>query len=532
VGLFVIVGLFIACAALVYLGAQSYFKGAVTYVTYFAESVQGLQVDSVVKYRGVEVGRVRKLGVAPDNTLIEVVMDIGFQGPLGNDMAARLKQVGITGLAYVELDRVDPGDPDLSPALDFTPKYPVIRSRPSDIAQLWNLVEDVVRQIRGVDLKGMAEGAEGALKAAEDLLRGERIKQTLLHVEAAAAHLQSVGAKADRILDRGEVEKLLTATTQAMGEAKNLLTETRAQVKALNLAATGQQAHGGRGEPDRRGGLGGTAHDQRKPAPLGRDLAAPAGAPGAKPQRRPFQLPPAGGTGPAADQGEEMSLPRPATLALGLLLGLALLPGCSTLSPRPALTVEQYTLDYPPPSPVGSPPLNTGLKVARFTTSQEAGGTEMVYEAGPSQRGVYHYHRWRVSPADLVTDVITRDLRASGMFQAVLPWQAGSLMRFKLEGAVEEFLERGGEASPRAVLRVNVTLLDLSVRELPQRLVFQRGYEETEPMATSAPEAQAQGLSRALQRLSARVMAEAREAVMGRLGEGAKASEGGGLTGR
>lgn len=243
VGLFVIVGLFIACAALVYLGAQSYFKGAVTYVTYFAESVQGLQVDSVVKYRGVEVGRVRKLGVAPDNTLIEVVMDIGFQGPLGNDMAARLKQVGITGLAYVELDRTDPGDPDLSPALDFNPKYPVIRSRPSDIAQLWNLVEDVVRQIRGVDLKGMAEGAEGALKAAEDLLRGERIKQTLLHVEAAAANLRSVSAKADRILDRGEVERLLTASTQAMGEAKNLLAETRAQVKALNLAATGQQAH-------------------------------------------------------------------------------------------------------------------------------------------------------------------------------------------------------------------------------------------------------------------------------------------------
>lgn len=213
------------------------------------------------------------------------------------------------------------------------------------------------------------------------------------------------------------------------------------------------------------------------------------------------------------------------TLALVLLLGLALLPGCSTLSPRPALTVEQYTLDYPPPSPVGSPPLNTGLKVARFTTSQETNSTEMVYETGPAQRGVYHYHRWRVSPADIVTDLITRDLRARGLFQVVLPWQAGSLLRFKLEGALEEFLERGGEGSPRAVLRVNLTLLDLTHRELPARLVFQRGYEETEPMAASAPEAQAQALSRALQRLSAKVMAEVGEAVKARLGETGKAIE-------
>lgn len=242
VGLFVILGILIAVAALVYLGAQSYFQGAVTYVTYFAESVQGLQVDSVVKYRGVEVGRVRRLGVAPDNTLIEVVMDIGFQGPLGKDMAARLKQVGITGLAYVELDRVDPEDIDMSPALDFTPKYPLIRSRPSDITQLWNLVEDVVRQIRGVDFKGVAEGAESALRAADELLRSERIKNTLVSAEQAAENLRAMAAKADRLLDRGEVQTLLARTGEAMTEARNLLAETRAQVKALNLGATGQAA--------------------------------------------------------------------------------------------------------------------------------------------------------------------------------------------------------------------------------------------------------------------------------------------------
>ena len=49
-----------------------YFQKGSVYVTYFDESVQGLQVDSIVKFRGVDIGTVRKIGVAPDQRLVEV----------------------------------------------------------------------------------------------------------------------------------------------------------------------------------------------------------------------------------------------------------------------------------------------------------------------------------------------------------------------------------------------------------------------------------------------------------------------------
>src|SRR3972149_9372392 len=123
IGLFVTIGILIGMVAIVWLGASKYFEKGATYVTYFDESVQGLQVDSAVKYRGVEVGRVEKIRVAPDNRLIEIIMKIDLKGELERDDVAQLKAAGITGIVFVELSRKDPGEPDLSPKITFASEH-------------------------------------------------------------------------------------------------------------------------------------------------------------------------------------------------------------------------------------------------------------------------------------------------------------------------------------------------------------------------------------------------------------------------
>jgi phospholipid/cholesterol/gamma-HCH transport system substrate-binding protein len=67
IGLFVTVGVSIGLIAVIWIGAFKYFEKGATYVTFFNESVQGLQVDSAVKYRGVEVGRVERYESLPDS---------------------------------------------------------------------------------------------------------------------------------------------------------------------------------------------------------------------------------------------------------------------------------------------------------------------------------------------------------------------------------------------------------------------------------------------------------------------------------
>jgi len=83
--------------------ASKYFSGGATYVSYFNESVQGLKMNSAVRYRGVDVGIVEDIRVAPDNELVEVVMKVDLKGDLEHDIVTQLKPVGITGLVIVEI---------------------------------------------------------------------------------------------------------------------------------------------------------------------------------------------------------------------------------------------------------------------------------------------------------------------------------------------------------------------------------------------------------------------------------------------
>lgn len=201
-----------------------------------------------------------------------------------------------------------------------------------------------------------------------------------------------------------------------------------------------------------------------------------------------------------------------------LLLGLALaLAGCLGAGSKPSQTVEQYTLEYSPPAPGGAASLEQGLSVERFSAAQDINGQAMVYRPQDYQRQVYSYHRWRVSPADLCTDYLLRDLRASGLFQAVFSYQNPGPARFRLEGAVQEFLEKDEAGGPQAVMSLNLTLLDLSHADLPRRLVFQRTYQASAPMPRPGAAELAQAMSQAFSQVSQRALADLQQAVRQRL---------------
>lgn len=157
VGVFVAVGVSLAIIAIIALGMLSFLRKGQYYAAYFAESVQGLDVDSLVKYRGVSVGRVDSIGVAPDGKLIEVVLKIESGQPLGEDIVAQLKIVGITGSMFVELDMKKPGEPDLTPKLTFPSEYPIVSSKPSDISQIMRGIDDVLAQVKNLDTKGISD---------------------------------------------------------------------------------------------------------------------------------------------------------------------------------------------------------------------------------------------------------------------------------------------------------------------------------------------------------------------------------------
>jgi ABC-type uncharacterized transport system auxiliary subunit len=224
----------------------------------------------------------------------------------------------------------------------------------------------------------------------------------------------------------------------------------------------------------------------------------------ARPERLSFQTWTAAGPPARPRIGRGAAL---AALALVLLVA-----GCG----HPPMLVHQYLLEYPAPSLHGSP-LPASLKVERFAVAQAYNTTSMIYQPRAFEREAYKYHRWRVNPGYLVVDYLARDLRRAGLFKAVLAAETGEKARFALEGGVEEFEEVDAPGGWQASLALVVTLLDTEAEAAPRKVVFQKHYQATEPMVARTPQGLAESMSRALERLSARILPEVYDAAKKRL---------------
>jgi len=243
VGLFVTIGILIGVSAIVWVGASKYFQEGTIFVTYFDESVQGLQIDSSVKYRGVDIGRVMKIGVAPDNRLVEVVMKIEFKGNVVRDTVAKLRTAGITGIVFVELERRKPEDIKLSPKIDFPTRYPVIQSLPSDIKQIFSAVDSIMEKIKQIDFKGISNQLIDTTKAVEIFVGGDRMKRILSNIEYTVANLESATDKVNDIMTEGIIEDVVTEAKDAIKEAKTVITRVKTEVDSLNVAETTGKAN-------------------------------------------------------------------------------------------------------------------------------------------------------------------------------------------------------------------------------------------------------------------------------------------------
>jgi phospholipid/cholesterol/gamma-HCH transport system substrate-binding protein len=193
VGLFLVVGTAVALVALIWLGVTRYFEKGYLYVTYFNESVQGLEKASPVKYRGVTIGRVENISVAPDSKLIKVVLKVETGMALDSNIVAQQRNVGITGSMFVELDQRKEKEPDQSPPLTFPSEYPIVASKPAEISELLRGLDEVLTKIKGIDLAGVI----GKLETNLDIM-GDAFRQ---------ANFEGLSRKAEKTLD--EMNRLL-----------------------------------------------------------------------------------------------------------------------------------------------------------------------------------------------------------------------------------------------------------------------------------------------------------------------------------
>jgi phospholipid/cholesterol/gamma-HCH transport system substrate-binding protein len=101
------------------------------YEIYFPGSVSGLTAGSPVRYLGVDVGKVVRIMLDPQQRkTVQVIADIDSTAPIDDRTRASLSLQGVTGLLFVDLEQ-DP-KAESSGAMEQGQRYPMIRSRRSD----------------------------------------------------------------------------------------------------------------------------------------------------------------------------------------------------------------------------------------------------------------------------------------------------------------------------------------------------------------------------------------------------------------
>jgi ABC-type transporter Mla subunit MlaD len=216
IGLFIAIALAILAAGLIAFGAGQAFRPRVYFETYVDASVQGVDVGSPVKFRGVPVGQVSAIKftfneygeesqVGRYNYVI-IIMEVDqemFPGMFKENLTpviernvaqglrARIEPLGITGMNYIEVNYVkDPGQfPSL--AVDWTPHYYYIPSAPGQLTNILDSVNNIMREVGQLNLGGMSKSGTELLENLNKAIDGSQIGKVSQDLQALLAEIQA-----------------------------------------------------------------------------------------------------------------------------------------------------------------------------------------------------------------------------------------------------------------------------------------------------------------------------------------------------
>ncbi|MEA2748616.1 MAG: phospholipid/cholesterol/gamma-HCH transport system substrate-binding protein [Myxococcales bacterium] len=272
-GLFVLLGFGLAIAAAVLLGVASTRKETVKYHSYFNESVQGLDLGSPVKFRGVTIGNVSAIEIAPDHRMVDVVSELDTAeikrmglteagvGKYGKtkfavppDLRAQLGSQGITGVKFIAIDFFDvksnppPELPFTAPKDHYIPAAPSMMKNLEDtitkaMDRLPEMVDAVVMIMGRVDrMLAVLEKENVAGKATSTLGHADEVMMTL-QTTLTRIDKQDLGGKAaGTITDLNKAVNKMSAVLERLDGDKGLL----ASIKGAS-DSFGERGKNGRG---------------------------------------------------------------------------------------------------------------------------------------------------------------------------------------------------------------------------------------------------------------------------------------------
>lgn len=270
-GLFVLIGAGLLCAAVLVLGAGRFLDKPVPAESLFDESVDGLEVGSPVKYRGVMIGRVTSIAFAADTNdsvrpeehhiaryvLVDMSLDSGtFRGMSLQDihdtfsrmarqgLRARVATQGIGGGVYIGLDFVDAGAKP-PPEIRLRSNALYIPSAPSTMNQVMSAAERLASDLRQANLPRLVEHMDGLVVSAEGTAEHVHqfidenqatLKTAVSDLPGITGGLKSTVSRTDQLLRDQRIDRALgnvASDSAAAGKTLDDLQRTSEELRTL-----------------------------------------------------------------------------------------------------------------------------------------------------------------------------------------------------------------------------------------------------------------------------------------------------------
>ena len=269
IGFFVLSGAALIVIVIGIAGARVFNKKVTLAETYFAESVTGLDIGSPVKYRGVPVGEIKRIGFvyseygnhkdellthdSARKILVVMALDPEKFGLLGNQTAekvlnelvkqglrVKLALSGVTGLAYLELDYF-PSEWDLGDvkSLSWSPRNPYIPAAVSTMTTFKKAIDDVFVKLSAVDLQALGDEMIATLYLFQKKLGSADVAALSAEATALLSEVRTTNQSIKKLIDSPELEKLPANLSATVASARRSAEGVETQIKPLAETLSG-----------------------------------------------------------------------------------------------------------------------------------------------------------------------------------------------------------------------------------------------------------------------------------------------------
>ncbi|WP_321404639.1 MlaD family protein [Maridesulfovibrio sp.] len=257
-GLFIIIGMLLFVSVLAILGAGKIFERSVKMETYLNESVNGLEVGSPIKFRGVKIGTVSHIGFVTDHyvdlghSALRYVYLLGdlnhkmFKTKEGRDLVAALKRevdrglrarpvsLGLTGQLFLEIDYVDPAK---NPPLEITwkPKHLYVPSAPSMMSRVESAVASISDTLEDINKANIADAIEDVREVAQNLstfLKNADTGEISKHLTGTLDEAEKFITRINQLLAAPEVDNLMPDVAAAARNMRMVMENSSGDIVA------------------------------------------------------------------------------------------------------------------------------------------------------------------------------------------------------------------------------------------------------------------------------------------------------------